>query len=163
MIERLKENRTFYICLSVVLAILFWLYVREVEDPVMDGNVWNVPIELTGESILASQGLAVAEISEETADFKVSAPASVLEGLSRKNVTAIVDVSKCVAGEKVAGIGVSVIVNGLTVSVKSLKECVLNNSAVYIVVLAVDYTVSNLDCLVAVKIIYCAVNNYSST
>ena len=101
MIDRLKENRTFYICLSVVLAVLFWLYVREVEDPVMDGNVWNVPVELTGESILATQGLAVAEISEETADFKVKAPASVLENLSRKNVTAILDVSKCVAGENV--------------------------------------------------------------
>ena len=98
MIERLKENRTFYICLSVLLAILFWLYVREVEDPVMDGNVWNVPVELTGESILATQGLAVAEISEESADFKIKAPASVLESLSRKNVTAIVDVSKCIAG-----------------------------------------------------------------
>lgn len=101
MIDRLKENRTFYICLSVVLAVLFWLYVREVEDPVMDGNVWNVPIELTGESILATQGLAVAEISENTADFKVKAPASVLENLSRKNVTAILDVSKCVAGENI--------------------------------------------------------------
>ena len=99
MIERLKENRTFYICLSIVLAILFWLYVREVEDPVMDGSVWNVPVELTGESILASQGLAVAEISDDFADFKVTAPASVLERLSRKNVTAIVDVSKCVVGE----------------------------------------------------------------
>ena len=99
MIERLKENRTFYICLSVVLAILFWLYVREVEDPVMDGTVWNVNVELTGESILATQGLAVAEISVDTVDFKVKAPASVLENLSRKNVTAIVDVSKCVAGE----------------------------------------------------------------
>ena len=101
MIERLKENRTFYICLSIFLAILFWLYVREVEDPVMDGHVWNVPVELTGESILASQGLAVAEISEENVDFKVTAPASVLESLSRKNVTAILDVSKCVAGENI--------------------------------------------------------------
>ena len=99
MIERLKENRTFYICLSVYLAILFWLYVREVEDPVMDGTIWNVPVELTGESILASQGLAVADVSETSADFKIKAPASVLENLSRKNVTAIVDVSKCVAGD----------------------------------------------------------------
>ena len=99
MIERLKENRTFYICLSIFLAILFWLYVREVEDPVMDGTVWNVPIEVTGESILATQGLAVAEISADTADFKVKAPASVLESLSRKNVSATLDVSKCIAGD----------------------------------------------------------------
>ena len=99
MIERLKANRTFYICLSVFLAILFWLYVREVEDPVMDGPVWNVPLEVTGESILATQGLAVAEISEASVDYKVKAPASVVESLSRKNVSAILDVSKCVAGD----------------------------------------------------------------
>lgn len=99
MIERLKESKTFYICLSVFLAILFWLYVREVKDPVMSGTIWNVPVELTGESVLASQGLAVADISYDTVDLKVEAPTSVLESLSRKNVSASLDVSKCVAGE----------------------------------------------------------------
>lgn len=99
MIGRLKESKTLYICFSVLLAILFWLYVRQVEDPVMNGTIWNVPVELTGESVLTSKGLAVAELSDETVDLKISAPASVLESLSRKNVTAIVDVSKCVAGE----------------------------------------------------------------
>ena len=99
MIERLKESKTFYICLSVLLAIIFWMYVRESEDPVMGGTIWNVPVELTGESVLASQGLAVAEVSHDKVDLKVSAPASVLDHLSRKNVSAILDVSKCVAGE----------------------------------------------------------------
>lgn len=99
MIERLKESKSFYICLSVLLAILFWLYVREIQDPVMSGTVWNVPVEMTGESVLASKGLAVADISEDTVDFKIEAPTSVLDQLSRKNVTAILDVSKCVAGE----------------------------------------------------------------
>ncbi len=99
MIDRLKESKTFYICLSVLLATMFWMYVRQVEDPVMGGTVWNVPVELTGETVLASQGLAVAEISHDTVDLKVDAPASVLENLSRKNVSAMLDVSKCVAGE----------------------------------------------------------------
>lgn len=99
MIDRLKESRTFFICVSVLLAVLFWLYVREVEDPVMSGTVWNAPVTLTGESVLASQGLAVAEISDEAVDFKIEAPTSVLENLSRKNVSAVLDVSKCVAGE----------------------------------------------------------------
>ena len=99
MIERLKESKTFYICLSVLLAVIFWMYVRETEDPVMGGTIWNVPVEVTGENVLTTQGLAVAEISHDTVDLKVNAPASVLDHLSRKNVTAILDVSKCVAGE----------------------------------------------------------------
>lgn len=99
MIDRMKESKTLYICFSVLLAILFWMYVRQVEDPVMNGTIWNVPVELTGESVLTSKGLAVANISDEMVDLKISAPASVLESLSRKNVTATLDVSKCVAGE----------------------------------------------------------------
>ena len=99
IVDRLKENKTFYMCFSILLAILLWFYVRQVQDPVMGGTVWNVPVELTGESVLASRGLAVAEISDMTVDLKINAPTSVLQNLSRKNVTATLDVSKCVAGE----------------------------------------------------------------
>ena len=78
IVDRLKENKTFYMCFSILLAILLWFYVRQVQDPVMGGTVWNVPVELTGESVLASRGLAVAEISDMTVDLKINAPTSVL-------------------------------------------------------------------------------------
>lgn len=99
MIERISESKTFYIILSVLVAIIFWFYVRTVEDPVKSTVIRNVPVEVTGETILANQGLAVAELSQTSVDFRVEAPTSVLDTLNRKNVVAIVDVSKCVAGE----------------------------------------------------------------
>lgn len=101
MIERLRDSRTFYIIVSVILAIIFWLYVRAEVNPEQNGVIRNVPVELTGESVLASQGLAVAEVSDENVDFEIRAPASVLTTLNKRNVTAIVDVSKCAEGENV--------------------------------------------------------------
>ena len=101
MIERLRESRTFYIVVSIVLAIIFWLYVRAEVNPEQNGIIRNVPVELTGESVLASQGLAVAQVSDESIDFQIRAPASVLTTLNRKNVTAIVDVSKCSEGDNI--------------------------------------------------------------
>ena len=76
-----------------------WTLISQSPEEFKGGTIWNVPVELTGESVLASQGLAVADISHDTVDLKVNAPASVLDHLSRKNVSAILDVSKCMAGE----------------------------------------------------------------
>ena len=101
MRERLRDSRFRYICLSVFLAIVFWLYVRAELDPTQPGILRRVPVELTGEGILTSQGLTVADISDETVDLRVEAPTSVLENLNRGNVSVVVDVSKCTVGENV--------------------------------------------------------------
>ena len=99
MRERLLDSKWRSICLSVFLAIIFWLYVRAELDPTQPGVLRSVPIELTGEGILASQGLAVADISHDYVDLRVEAPTSVLENLNRSDISVVVDVSKCIAGE----------------------------------------------------------------
>lgn len=99
MKERLLDSKWRSICLSVFLAIIFWLYVRAELDPTQPGVLRSVPIELTGEGILTSQGLAVADVSHDYVDLRVEAPTSVLENLNRSDISVVVDVSKCVAGE----------------------------------------------------------------
>ena len=99
MKERLLDHKWRSVCLSVFLAIIFWLYVRAELDPTQPGVLRYVPIELTGEGILTSQGLAVADVSHDYVDLRVEAPTSVLENLNRSDISVIVDVSKCVVGE----------------------------------------------------------------
>lgn len=103
MFERLRESRWFYVVLSVLLAVMFWLYVRAVMDPDQDATLRNVRVETTGASVLTRQGLAVAKLSQDTVDLKIVAPASVLGNLGRyhKEMSVVVDVSKCVEGENV--------------------------------------------------------------
>ena len=101
MIERLKESRLAYIVLSVLLATVFWLYVRGVTDPVQATTLRHVRVEVTGSNVLTKQGLTVAELSADHVDLKIEAPASVLENLNRyrQEISVVVDVSKCLEGE----------------------------------------------------------------
>ena len=90
----LKESKWAYVLLSIFLALMFWLYIRAEKDPVEDAWIRNIPIQLTGSSVLASKGLTVAGLSSDKVSTTIQAPASVLSEMSRRNITAAVDVSR---------------------------------------------------------------------
>lgn len=97
MLERLRESRGVYIFFSIFLALVFWLYVREVDDSTQRWTVYNVPVQLVGERMLEERGLTVSEISQDTVDVEVQAPISVRNSLNRSNITVSLDVSNCTA------------------------------------------------------------------
>lgn len=94
MIDRLRESRWFYILLSVLLAVLIWMYIRDVENPTQEGTYYGIEIQISGERVLEERGLTVASISQKTVNVTVNAPISVHNDL-RGNITATVDVSQC--------------------------------------------------------------------
>ena len=96
--KRLRQSKGLYVLLSVFFAVMLWLYVREVEDPTGRAPIYNVPVEIVGLNVLNNQGLTVSDISADTVTIWLEAPASVQDSLNAKNVTAVVDVSRCVEG-----------------------------------------------------------------
>lgn len=94
MINRLRESRWFFVLLSILLAVLVWMYVRDVENPAQDSTYYGVEIQISGERVLEERGLTVASMSQKTVNITVNAPLSVLNDL-RGNITASVDVSQC--------------------------------------------------------------------
>lgn len=101
MMERLRESRWVYILLSILLAFVFWMYVRAEQDPETTEWFYNVPVELTGTSVLTKQGLTISALSNETVNLYLEAPVSTLSSLrgNRKDMSVVIDVSKCVEGE----------------------------------------------------------------
>lgn len=101
MMERLRESRWVYILLSILLAFVFWLYVRAEQDPETQEWFTNVPVELTGTSVLTKQGLTISGLSSETVSLYLEAPVSTLSSLrsNRKDMSVVIDVSKCVEGD----------------------------------------------------------------
>ncbi|MBS6533477.1 MAG: hypothetical protein KH338_07570 [Oscillospiraceae bacterium] len=93
MMERLRENRWVYILISVLLAVVFWLYIRDTEDPTMSRPIYNVPIQIANERVLEERGLTVSGLSQNSLTVEVTGPVSVLNNLTRSNITASVDVS----------------------------------------------------------------------
>lgn len=92
--DMLKDRKWAYVLLSVFLAIVLWLYVRAEKDPVSDARIRNIPVQITGSSVLTSKGLTVAGLSSDRVSATLQAPASVLGDISRKNITAVIDVSR---------------------------------------------------------------------
>lgn len=101
MTGRLRESRWVFVLLSIVLAIVFWAYVRAAVDPNGVTNVQNVRVETTGVSVLTSQGLTISDISPQTVTLRVEGPTSARTDLllNRSALHVRVDVSSCVEGE----------------------------------------------------------------
>lgn len=101
MMAKLKESRWVYVVLSILLAIIFWSYIRAAVDPNGMTSIHNVRVETTGANVLASQGLAVSEISPQTVELQVEGPTSARTNLlrNRSGLYVRVDVSSCVEGE----------------------------------------------------------------
>lgn len=87
-----------YMLLSVFLAFIFWLYVIDIEDPDQSFTVRDVPVVISGENILESQGLTITSISRETVDLTLRAPNSVMSSITKDTISVSVDVSKLAAG-----------------------------------------------------------------
>ncbi len=100
MIYKLFDRKEFYVIASILLAFIFWFFVRQVEDPEQTLLITDIPVVLSGESILETQGLTVSALSETTVDLEIYTNVSVLSQLSNKNLSVSVDVSKVAsAGE----------------------------------------------------------------
>ncbi len=101
MMGRLKESRWVYILLSIVLAIVFWAYVRAAVDPNGVTSIHNVRVETTGSNVLTSQGLTISDISPQVVELRVEGPNSARADLlrNRNSLSVRVDVSSCVEGE----------------------------------------------------------------
>ena len=93
MMERLRESRWVYILISVLLAVVFWLYIRDTDDPTMSRPIYNVPVQIANERVLEERGLTVSGLSQSSLTVEVTGPVSVLNNLTRSNITASVDVS----------------------------------------------------------------------
>lgn len=91
---QLRDRKWFYILLSILLAIIFWLFVRQTGDYDQNVTIRNVPVNLAGVHILEDQGVTVKSLSDETVNLNVTAPLSVVQRLRSANMSVTIDVSK---------------------------------------------------------------------
>lgn len=54
--ETAKKNKGLYIVLSVLIAVVLWMYVGKVVNPEIDGVVRNLPVSFVGLDVLEDRG-----------------------------------------------------------------------------------------------------------
>ncbi len=91
----MKKNKIFnnfgLKILAVFLAIIIWIAVINVSDPVINTGYADIPVVVTSTEVVASQGKVYELTSEPTVSIMVTAKRSVQDYLSEDNFKAIVD------------------------------------------------------------------------
>ena len=91
--ERATKYKGFYMVLSVLIAIVLWVYVGKVVNPDESGTVRNLPVTFVGADLLESKGLMISSGREQKITIRVSGKRNVISALSPDTVSILVDVS----------------------------------------------------------------------
>ena len=82
-----KVNKILYLALSLLLAIIFWLYVDNVKGNTIPKEFNAVPVEFIGaEDTLPSRGLMLVDGEDATIDLTVTGPRAIVSSMRRGDV-----------------------------------------------------------------------------
>ena len=90
--NKLKNSNVFYVALSILAAVILWLYVDLVNQPAIEQEFNGIPVVFEGEDALEENGLMILHDGQETVDLTISAKRAVLRNLSRNNIVITVKV-----------------------------------------------------------------------
>ena len=121
----MKNRKPIWMLVSLVAAILLWLYVVTVVSPETTRTFYNIPVVFVGEDNLREEGLTISEGADATVTLRLTGTRSIIDNqLDRDNISITVDVSKIrAAGEYtrsyVIGLPNSIQMSSVTVEHKS--------------------------------------------
>ena len=55
--DKLRDSRIVYMIISLVIAILLWMYVEYTEQPDIEQSISRIPVTFTGYDELKNKGL----------------------------------------------------------------------------------------------------------
>lgn len=82
------------ILLSVAIAFGLWLYVITAVSPGSRDTYYNIPVVMSGESVLAERGLMITSVSSSSVTLELSGNRSDLSRVNKDNITVKADVSQ---------------------------------------------------------------------
>ncbi|MDU1455620.1 MAG: hypothetical protein E6912_12530 [Paeniclostridium sordellii] len=85
MINKLKNNTKIKL-ISLLSALVLWLYVMTVEDPVETRTFSDIPITITNISMLEDRGLTIYPKEELLADIAIKGNLSSLRPINKNNI-----------------------------------------------------------------------------
>lgn len=86
MWNRLRKSQAFYVVLSILGAIIFWLYIDIAQPSEAYVSIRSIPVTFHGTETLDGEGLLILGESP-TIDIRVSGPRSVITRLNQNNVS----------------------------------------------------------------------------
>ena len=93
--NKIKNSKAFRIGISILVALIIWLYVENIDPSIVTLDVRNVPVEFIGEDdVLAERGLMVSSDKDITIDLTLQGQRNVISDLgSGRGIKIQVDLS----------------------------------------------------------------------
>lgn len=85
------ESRHFLKIVSVVIAVILWIYVVRVENPSFRVSVSDIPVRFDNENILTERSLVVTSRSEETVTIKAEGKRQSVSTFDKNSIVVSVD------------------------------------------------------------------------
>jgi len=117
-----KINNNFTKIISLVLAVILWIYVIYTENPASEIWVRGIPIVLQNVDVLNNKNLSLLDLSKETVDVKVRGKRLYLAKLEPRDFTAAVDLQNInKKGEAVLPVNIKSNVSNVEIIKKTLN------------------------------------------
>ena len=109
MWNKIVQSKAFYMIIAIICAIACWLYVDVVYAPETPMTIYNIPVTLYGEDVLADEGLMITKLSDEFINISVEGPRSAVSQLNRNNIVVSVQAASQISEEGEYNLDYSVI------------------------------------------------------
>lgn len=93
------KTKTSMKVISLVAAVIIWLYVMGEVDPDTRAKIADIPVSFSNTEVLAEYGLAVAFDEQMKVSATISGKRSDVNEVKKHGLTANIDVSECVEGQ----------------------------------------------------------------
>lgn len=94
MIKKISNSRVFYIVVSLLAAILLWLYVTNVENPDKATTINGIPVSFIGEDIFTDKNFVITKGEDATVSLTIEGRLSYLNKINKDNIVVTVDLSR---------------------------------------------------------------------
>ena len=89
-----QKNNMWMKILSVVIAVLIWLFVANTNDPVITKRFYSIPVRVTNEDALTKRGYAYEILDGEEVNITVKGKSSIVRSMGITDFQAVADFSK---------------------------------------------------------------------
>ncbi|MDD6255585.1 MAG: CdaR family protein [Eubacteriales bacterium] len=94
-----RRRRIITAIVSVIIAVVLWMYVVNQENPTVDRTFSNIKVEYINEDELTNNDLAIKTADIQYVKVTVTGRRSTLVDLESSDIVATADLSSCVSGE----------------------------------------------------------------
>ena len=96
--KKKHDQKRFDIIISIVVAVILWIYVINISNPLTSATFRNIPVSITGEEQLNSNGRALAIKEAYTVTVDVSGYRNDIKKITEADIALSIDVSNLAAG-----------------------------------------------------------------